>query len=97
MEDLKISGLLDLPTVGTELGSNRNDGVNFADAMNKAMENTVAALKDGEVTAVGAISDEVSLDQLAISIANAEMSLRTVVAIRDRIITAYQDIIKMPI
>lgn len=44
-----------------------------------------------------AIANEAELHDLVTSVANAELTLNTVVAIRDRVISAYQDIIKMPI
>ncbi len=40
---------------------------------------------------------KVDLADLVTAVANAELSLNTVVSIRDRAINAYQDIIKMPI
>ncbi|MCI5049084.1 MAG: flagellar hook-basal body complex protein FliE [Rickettsiales bacterium] len=43
------------------------------------------------------IANEAELHDLVTSVANAELTLNTVVAVRDRVINAYQDIIKMPI
>jgi flagellar hook-basal body complex protein FliE len=40
---------------------------------------------------------KVELSNLVTAVANAELSLNTVVAIRDRVINAYNDIIKMSI
>jgi flagellar hook-basal body complex protein FliE len=39
----------------------------------------------------------VELADLVTAVSNADLTLNTVVAIRDRVITAYEDIIKMPI
>lgn len=51
----------------------------------------------GESVSTKAIANEADLHDLITSVANAELTLNTVVAIRDRVISAYQDIIKMPI
>ena len=50
-----------------------------------------------EGTSTKAIANEAELHDLVGSVANAELTLNTVVAIRDRVINAYQDIVKMPI
>ncbi len=42
-------------------------------------------------------TNKVDLSTLVTSVASAELSLSTLVAVRDRVINAYQDIIKMPI
>ena len=44
-----------------------------------------------------AIAEKADLTDLVTSVTNAELTLQTVVAVRDRMISAYQDIIKMPI
>lgn len=40
---------------------------------------------------------KVDLSNLVTAVANAELTLSTVIAVRDRVINAYNDIIKMPI
>ena len=37
------------------------------------------------------------VSQVVMAVTNAEVTLETVVAVRDRVIQAYQDILKMPI
>ena len=50
-----------------------------------------------ENVSVKSIANEAELHDLVTSVANAELTLNTVVAVRDKVINAYQDIIKMPI
>lgn len=63
--------------------------------------NTLQTARDGgyrgESVSTKSIANEADLQDLITSVANAELTLNTVVAVRDRVITAYQDIIKMPI
>ena len=47
--------------------------------------------------AVKAISGEGNLTEVVTALSHAEMTLQTVTAIRDRVVQAYQDIIRMPI
>jgi flagellar hook-basal body complex protein FliE len=43
------------------------------------------------------LTGKVELSNLVTAVANAELALQTVVAVRDRVINAYQDIVKMTI
>ena len=44
-----------------------------------------------------AVAGEAELSEVVTAVANAETALQTVVTVRDRIITAYQEIMRMPI
>jgi flagellar hook-basal body complex protein FliE len=43
------------------------------------------------------MAKEAELTDVVTAVSNAELTLQTVVTIRDRVIQAYQDIIRMPI
>jgi len=42
-------------------------------------------------------SGKTELHEVVTAVANAEVTLQTVVAVRDRVVSAYQDIMRMPI
>jgi flagellar hook-basal body complex protein FliE len=44
-----------------------------------------------------ALAGQADLTDVVIAVTNAEVTLQTVVAIRDRVIQAYQEIIRMPL
>ena len=46
---------------------------------------------------MGALTKETSLVDIVTAVTNAEVALETAVAVRDRVIAAYQEIIRMPI
>lgn len=69
----------------------------FTNMVNNVVNDTVTSLKNSEAITSKALVQNIPLDQLAVTVSDAETSLRTVVAIRDKIIQAYQDIMKMPI
>ena len=59
--------------------------------------NGVEALRHSERTALDAIVGKANVQSLVEAVSAAELSLQKVTAIRDRVITAYQEIIRMPI
>lgn len=69
----------------------------FWNLVSTNVDDAINANYRGEAAGIGSLSNKVSATDLSIAVNNAEMTLRTITAIRDRVITAYQDIIKMPI
>ena len=72
-------------------------GGSFADLVKDAAGAAVEAGQRGEVASMNALAGNADLAEVVTAVANAEVALQTVVAIRDRVIQAYQDIIRMPI
>jgi flagellar hook-basal body complex protein FliE len=72
-------------------------GPSFADMVQDAVGQGVAATKAGEAATVKAATGEMELIDVITAVANAETTLQTVVAVRDQVIQAYQDIVRMPI
>lgn len=70
---------------------------NFSKMVDDIISSTVNDIKKAEAVSNLASKGGASVEDLAISVANAELSLKSLVAIRDKIVTAYQDIIRMPI
>ena len=69
----------------------------FWQVLDKNINDAINAQYRGEAAGVASLSNKVSPTDLTVAINNAELTLRTITAIRDRVINAYQDIIKMPI
>lgn len=69
----------------------------FGALLERAMTDAVEANRTGEQIATEALSGRVPLQDVIERVNGAELSLETVVAIRDRLITAYQEIMRMPI
>lgn len=65
----------------------------LADALNTA----VGTMRTGETAAAQGGTGSGDLVGVVNAVTAAELTLETVVAIRDRVIAAYQDILKMPI
>jgi len=78
-------------TPGAGAGSGFADLV--SDALVDARETGIAAERDS----VRAAKGEIGLQDVVTSITNAEVTLQTVVAVRDKVIGAYNEILRMPI
>ncbi len=72
-------------------------GSNFGDLLGRTLDAARAAGLGAEAQSVNAVKGEASLHQVVASVASAEVTLQTVVAVRDRVINAYQEILRMPI
>lgn len=84
--------------VGTSPGMEaRGGGGSFAEMIKDAGRSAVQELRGAEQLSAKAAAKEADLLQVVNAVSNAEVSLQTVVAVRDRVIQAYQDIIRMPI
>jgi len=70
---------------------------NFENLLKSAIQDTVATSRAAETTAMQGVLGEVSTREVVEAVTRAEMGLQTASAIRDRVISAYQDIIRMPI
>lgn len=69
----------------------------FGDVLAKTLEDAVKTTKAGEGAMAASAAGKADLVDVVTAVANAETTLETVVAIRDRVISAYQDIMRMPI
>jgi len=72
-------------------------GQTFANLVENAAEQALTNTQGGEKAAVQAIAGKADLNDVVTAVSNAEITLQTVVAVRDRVIGAYLDILKMPI
>ncbi len=74
-----------------------DDGVSFSDFLKQKTEESVETMKAGEQMSARAITGEADLVDVVEAVTAAEVTLQTVVAVRDKLIAAYQDIMRMPI
>lgn len=73
------------------------EGASFADAMETAARSTIGTLRKGEdLTALAAVG-KADLNDVVQAVTNAEVALQTVTAVRDKVVNAYQEILRMPV
>jgi len=69
----------------------------FADILKSAMTDAVHASKNAEHQMAAQVAGKTELVDVVTAISAAEASLETVMAVRDQVISAYQEIMRMPI
>ena len=72
-------------------------GADFGAMLRGAMESTVKSTQNAETMMTQQASGKAELIDAVTSVANAETSLQSVIAIRDQVISAYQEIMRMSI
>ncbi len=90
----KIANKDSLPGLGSGKDSNNGD---FADILRGATQNAIGSLRAGEQQSLAAAAGTADLTDVVTAVGKAEMTLQTVVTLRDRVIQAYQEILRMPI
>jgi len=69
----------------------------FTDFLSGAMQNAVSTMKAGEQMAANQAAGKADMVDVVNAVNSAELTLDTVVAVRDKVIAAYQNIMQMPI
>lgn len=73
------------------------EGMAFGPTLQRALEGAVEAGHTAENKAMQAIVGDGNLTEVVTALSRAELTLQTATAVRDRVVQAYQDIMKMPI
>ena len=69
----------------------------FLGMVKSAAEEAVKTGQKAESMAVAGVAGQADLMDVVRAVGNAEMTLQTVVAVRDKMVNAYQELIRMPI
>ncbi len=69
----------------------------FADLVQGAIKEAVRIGEKSETLSISAMQDKTDLNQVVSAVAEAELTLQTVVAVRDKVVEAYRQILRMPI
>lgn len=72
------------------------DGAAFGDMLREAVSGSIDSLHKGEEMAAKGVVGKADLADVVSAVTNAEMTLQAVVNVRDKVISAYQEILRMP-
>jgi len=87
-----------LPSASTHPSPVKDTGKpSFGELLDHSIDRGIKAQYQGEETSVKTLAKKAELHEMVTAVTNAELTLQTVVAVRDKVINAYQDILKMPI
>jgi flagellar hook-basal body complex protein FliE len=69
----------------------------FAQLVQSMLGDAIAQGAASEAASVAAVAGKAEVSDIVTAVANAEVALETVVAVRDKVIGAYQEIMRMPV
>ncbi len=87
-------GRVDSGAQGAESGS---EAGSFGAVLQRAIKGVVDTGHAAEAKSMAAISGNGNLTDVVTAVSKAELALQSATAIRDRVVQAYQDIMRMPI
>ena len=68
-----------------------------SDAFSKVASDFADTLRQGEQTAVAAMTGDADPHALVQALAQTELAVETAVTVRDKVVEAYQEILRMPV
>jgi flagellar hook-basal body complex protein FliE len=72
-------------------------GVGFDGVLKQVASDAIGTLKAGESAAISGIQGKESTRRVVEALMSAEQALQTAVAIRDKVVQAYQEVVRMSI
>ena len=72
-------------------------GTSFGDVLNGVMSDTIHASRQAEQQMVAGVQGKADLVNVVTAVSSAETSLQTLIAVRDQVISAYQQVMAMQI
>ncbi|MEI4195596.1 flagellar hook-basal body complex protein FliE [Roseovarius sp. E0-M6] len=74
-----------------------NPSVTPGDAAQRMVHDFATTLQEAETTATGAMTGEADPHALVQALAQAELAVETAVTVRNKVVEAYQEILRMPV
>ncbi len=74
-----------------------SDDVGFESVMKQVTSDAIGALKTGEAASISAMQGKESTRRVVEALMSAEQALQTAVAVRDKVVQAYQEVVRMSI
>lgn len=83
-------------SVGKANATNNPD-TSFANVLGAAVSDVTETVREADKSAVAGLKGEISTQQIVEATMELETSLRVAVSVRDKVVQAYQEILRMPI
>ena len=92
------NALLGKATQNAQQGASKtSDGPSFGDFLTDSLEGAVEAQKSAESATSAAVAGDADLVDVLQALTEAETTLNTVLSIRERLVSAYQEVMRTPI
>ena len=92
-----IGKSLDIGASGTTGATSATGGTGLVDAIGKAFTDSLASVQTGEAAAIQGLQGGMAPYKVVDSIMGAQRTLQSMLAIRDKAVSAYQEISRMAI
>jgi len=89
--------MADIATSTTSSNEEVRSSMSFGSLVKAGLENVIETQKTSERVSADAVTGKANVTDVVQAVTEAELTLQTMVAVRDRVISAYQDIMRMPI
>ncbi|HYE01482.1 MAG TPA: flagellar hook-basal body complex protein FliE [Alphaproteobacteria bacterium] len=73
------------------------EGPAFADVLKEAVGHAVGVQAGSEQISAAAVAGKADMTDVVTAVTNAEVTLQTVTTVRDKVLQAYQEILRMPL
>ncbi|MCA3360068.1 MAG: flagellar hook-basal body complex protein FliE [Roseomonas sp.] len=81
----------------TPAATGGGESASFGEALSRAVQNAVNTSREAETASARGLMGQGSVTDLVVAVGRAELTLQTAVAVRDRVVSAYQEVMRMPI
>lgn len=81
----------------TGAGTAIAEGAGFAETLSRAAQGAINIGRSADAASTNALTGQGSVTDVVLAISRAELALQTATAVRDRVVSAYQDVMRMPI
>jgi flagellar hook-basal body complex protein FliE len=88
---------LEIGATGATGATSATEGTSFVDALGKAFSDSIASVQTGEAAAIQGLQGGMEPYKVVDSIMGAQRTLQSMLAIRDKAVSAYQEISRMAI
>ena len=81
----------------TALANPSSGGGSFADMLAQQVQGVVNAGKTSDAMAIDMVNGKANVVDMVTALSETEMAIESMVTVRDRVISAYEEIMRMPI
>ncbi len=86
-----------LPELRTPAPAARPGAPSFGDALGQALGQVEALQQAGDTQAAAAANGQGNLHEVALALEKADVSMRVAAKVRNKLVEAYQDVMRMPV
>jgi flagellar hook-basal body complex protein FliE len=84
-------------STGSGLGNTAGTATDFSSLVGNAAESALQTMRQAEQTTAAGVAGKADVQQVVEALGDAEVTMQTVVAVRDKVLGAYNDIMRMTV